>query len=611
MRDKEGVSQLDSADLARRRVIRNWTRLFVCLTAVLLACSIALVPLHWKVEQYLEYALTDDIELLRNLQAPTGERLLAQFTMATTLQNERVGQPLSLEERQKNQEEIIALNVEARKYYLAQEDKLRELGANSTIMGYYEDVLRIHDSQSELELLALENSSSFYATSAEYMDGILELLGPEANLTAYVEETFYKHLDKANDYSKQRVPLFVVTWTLLGIAFVLDAIATRHIKRYDLHLIEIAKRSHAEVRSMVQVDLISIDEDTEQDGAGEDSKSSSGTLSTSFSQGLGKVEMRQTKRILLVAVLVASALLIAALAVSTDLHVNKHSAAVEDAKLIGWPMLAQLGAVVFFFADRAIALAMGSLSNVFVENGVLKADVLEVSNKFFVSSNGLTKSLSTAFPLVHDRMGLDEANEITDRLLVPATPDDSKVINQTSLTPSLHAMAAYQEAVVDAMMNAMNTTEGVPFFTNETELQLIHAAVAPFYVEAFEQVDADLLRLSDIASSEVKRRRNSDKNAAKTASGLALACLIVFILSLGAIAYSSRRLHQQARVRFNGAAWNLSRVLSDKECAALFRAYVIKQMCRETLDFCESLRATHFQGSCFALWPYWSLVDLR
>ncbi|MES1908972.1 MAG: hypothetical protein MHM6MM_001799 [Cercozoa sp. M6MM] len=636
---KKGVSKLDSADLARRRVIKNWTRIFVVLTAVLLGCSIALIPLHWEVEDRLESALTRDIELLQNvkllrvssccvyligtlnqLREPITERLTSQFSVATTLQSERLGDPLPVEEREAMQTRRLASRADARSIYVAQEDQLRERGANASTLELYYSVLVPHYftmlralknellcSQSlqermyEREMLALNDSTVFYEGSEQYLVDILTLMKAEVNLSAFMEEVYYGHLDEASDLSDSRVPLLAVTWTLLGVILVLMFVAARHITRHNLRMIEIAKRSHEKVRSMVQVDLITIDREADQ----EESKSSTAgsstaTLSVSFSHGFGKVEMRKTKRVLFLAVLFALSLAIAALATSTHLYEHHHEPGIHDAREVGWPMLAQLRAITFFFADRVIALAMGSLANSFIEHGASKAGVDEISHHFFSRSENFTAVLATAHPAIR-AMELFEASNIIEDLIIPATPEDSKVINQTYVTPSLPAVDAYQEAVMLAAHDAMNFTEGVPLYSNESERQLIDATTAPFYLSAVEIIGNELRKLSDIATEEAQRRRRDDRNEAETASGLTVACLVVFVLSLGAIAYSSRRLHQQARVRFNGAAWKLGRVLSDKECATLFRTFVIKQMCRETLDFCECLRATHFQVTGLSL----------
>ncbi|MES1917377.1 MAG: hypothetical protein MHM6MM_009109 [Cercozoa sp. M6MM] len=285
--------------------------------------------------------------------------------------------------------------------------------------------------------------------------------------------------------------------------------------------------------------------------------------------------MRRTQRLLLVAVLIALCLSVSALATSTRLHVHYHEPGIRDARMVGWPMLAQLGAIIFYFADRAVALAMGSLSNSFVENGVPKTNIEKISRSFFGGDENFTAVLAAAYPIVRD-MEVDEASSIIKELIAGA--EDSKVHNQTSITPSLPAVDAYQMAVIQEMRDAMNMTEGAPLFNNETELHLIDIAVAPFYIDAINIISDKLFQLSTISMTEVKRRRDDDRKTAQTASALTVTCLVVFVLSLAAIAYSSRRLQQQARVRFNGAAWKLGRVLSDKECATLFRTFVIKQV---------------------------------
>ncbi|MES1917463.1 MAG: hypothetical protein MHM6MM_009185, partial [Cercozoa sp. M6MM] len=172
---KQGVSRLDSADLARRRVIRNWTRIFAVLTAVLLACSIALVPLHWEVDSRLESALTKDTQLLQNLREPTSERLMSQFGVAVALQNDKVGDPLSAEDREAMRAQRVASRTEARTLYSAQEEQLRDRSANASTLELYHYVLSLQERMYESELIALKNSSAFFATSEQYLLDIVDL----------------------------------------------------------------------------------------------------------------------------------------------------------------------------------------------------------------------------------------------------------------------------------------------------------------------------------------------------------------------------------------------------------------------------------------------------
>ncbi|MES1912214.1 MAG: hypothetical protein MHM6MM_004527 [Cercozoa sp. M6MM] len=600
-----GVSPLDRADIAHTRVRRIWARIILATALLVLGSLLALTALNKAVQSKLEQALDDDIALYHDLLESTEARLVSQSHFVDALYKSD-----NLTEQRLNAMSIESAYLQniGMELYESKKSELEQRGANETVIKEHRNAARIQRRMAEQEARFVRNSSLFFEEATSYLIGAVTLGPARTVVNDFVHSQYSTHAQQAQEKHDLRAVVLYVYCSLFVLIFVLLALARRHIGRRKAVLAMELAETKENIKNMLQVDLITVEEagrvksstfDEEKSLVSQTSSITSLTTGSSDSlteAGLIRKRLERSQRLFCAAFVLASVLVASALATCMTLHVRQDTTSVRDAQTVGWALFGEPASVYYSMEDMHVALAFIGQANGLIAGGASKTTMRQLIDSFTSMNSQHVAASRVAMTLVRQEIvDNEEARTLVDKVMQAPVPGDETAFNDTALTSSVPAIALYQFATSEYGASVANDTPGVPYFTPEEEHEVQARIYADVYLSTRTQVGEELLLISNLTTQEYIDRRERDRDIAQAAQVLSILCCVAYVIAIAFVIVSFRRMEHTARVHFNGDAWDLDRILADDECATLFREFVHAQLCRESLDFCEAMRATHYR----------------